>query len=82
MTATVETVSEQLDLAAIMPTEKVMSAVARAVTLSETDVGKKQIRLVLPFVFLNVVNRKIIIKFRIPCSTWNFKITENHVKLQ
>ncbi|XP_015191031.1 PREDICTED: protein unc-79 homolog isoform X6 [Polistes dominula] len=40
MTATVETVSEQLDLAAIMPTEKVMSAVARAVTLSDTDVGE------------------------------------------
>lgn len=40
MTATVETVSEQLDLAAIMPTEKVMSAVARTVTLSETDVGE------------------------------------------
>lgn len=40
MTATVETVSEQLDLAAIMPTEKVMSAVARTVTLSETDVGR------------------------------------------
>lgn len=39
MTATVETVSEQLDLAAIMPTEKIMSAVARTVTLSETDVG-------------------------------------------
>lgn len=39
MTATVETVSEQLDLATIMPTEKVMSAVARAVTLTETDVG-------------------------------------------
>ncbi|XP_076392326.1 UNC-79 domain-containing protein isoform X3 [Megachile rotundata] len=39
MTATVETVSEQLDLAAIMPTEKVMSAVARAVTLSDTDVA-------------------------------------------
>lgn len=44
MTATVETVSEQLDLAAIMPTEKVMSAFARAVTLSETDVGKNEIR--------------------------------------
>lgn len=40
MTATVETVSEQLDLAAILPAEKVMSAVARAVTLSESDVGK------------------------------------------
>lgn len=57
MTATVETVSEQLDLAAIMPTEKVMSAVARAVTLSETDVGKKTIRLVLPFVFLKSIER-------------------------
>lgn len=40
MTATVETVSEQLDLAAIMPAEKVVSAVARAITLSESDVGK------------------------------------------
>ncbi|XP_011310336.1 protein unc-79 homolog isoform X3 [Fopius arisanus] len=39
MTATVETVSEQLDLAAILPAEKVMSAVARAVTLSESDVA-------------------------------------------
>ncbi|XP_034177759.2 UNC-79 domain-containing protein [Osmia lignaria lignaria] len=39
MTATVETVSEQLDLTAIIPTEKVMSAVARAVTLSDTDVA-------------------------------------------
>ena len=39
MTATVETVSEQLDLTTIMPSEKVMSAVAKAVTLSETDVG-------------------------------------------
>ncbi|XP_063983209.1 protein unc-79 homolog isoform X2 [Diachasmimorpha longicaudata] len=39
MTATVETVSEQLDLVAILPAEKVMSAVARAVTLSESDVA-------------------------------------------
>lgn len=39
MTATVETVSEQLDLAAIIPSEKVVSAVARAITLSEPDVG-------------------------------------------
>ncbi|XP_060537394.1 protein unc-79 homolog isoform X2 [Cylas formicarius] len=38
MTATVETVSEQLDLASIMPAEKVVSAVARAITLSETDI--------------------------------------------
>lgn len=40
MTATVETVSEQLDLAATIPHEKVESAVARAITLSETDVGE------------------------------------------
>lgn len=42
MTATVETVSEQLDLAAIMPSEKVVSAIARSITLSDTDVGKSQ----------------------------------------
>lgn len=41
MTATVETVSEQLDLAAIIPAEKVVSAVARAITLSESDVGEQ-----------------------------------------
>ena len=40
MTATVETVSEQLDLAAIIPAERVISAVAPAVTLTETDLGK------------------------------------------
>lgn len=40
MTATVETVAEQLDLAAIMPAEKVVTAVARSVTLTETDTGK------------------------------------------
>lgn len=40
MTATVETVAEQLDLAAIMPAEKVVTAVARSVTLSDTDVGE------------------------------------------
>lgn len=39
MTATVETVAEQLDLAAIMPAEKVVTAVARSVTLTETDTG-------------------------------------------
>lgn len=42
MTATVETVAEQLDLAAIMPAEKVVAAVARSVTLSDADVGKKR----------------------------------------
>lgn len=40
MTATVETVSEPLDLAAIMPSENVVPAVARSVTLSDADVGK------------------------------------------
>lgn len=40
MTATVETVAEQLDLAAIMPAEKVVTAVARSVTLTETDTGE------------------------------------------
>lgn len=39
MTATVETVSEQLDLASIIPADKVVSAVTRAITLSETDIG-------------------------------------------
>ncbi|XP_050313784.1 protein unc-79 homolog isoform X3 [Anthonomus grandis grandis] len=38
MTATVETVSEQLDLGSIIPAEKVVSAVSRAITLSETDI--------------------------------------------
>ncbi|XP_055321973.1 protein unc-79 homolog isoform X3 [Sitodiplosis mosellana] len=37
MTATVETVQEQLDAAAIMPAEKVLPAVARSVTLTEND---------------------------------------------
>lgn len=40
MTATVETMAEQLDMAAIMPSEKVVSAVARSVTLSDADVGE------------------------------------------
>lgn len=41
MTATVETVSDQLDLAAIIPAEKLVSAVARSITLSDADVGKQ-----------------------------------------
>lgn len=48
MTATVETVSEQLDLAAIMPSEKIVTAVARSVTLSDADVGKSQQGQILP----------------------------------
>lgn len=43
MTATVETVAEQLDLAAIMPAEKVTTAIARSVTLTEADTGKDSI---------------------------------------
>ncbi|KAK0097709.1 hypothetical protein PV326_014335 [Microctonus aethiopoides] len=48
MTATVETVSEQLDLTAILPAEKVMSAVARAVTLSESDVATATVNIDKP----------------------------------
>lgn len=40
MTATVETVVEQLDLAPMIMMERALPAVARAVTLSDTDVGK------------------------------------------
>lgn len=40
MTATVETVSEQLDLTSIIPSDRVGSAVARSVTVSEADVGR------------------------------------------
>lgn len=39
MTATVETMAEQLDMAAIMPAEKVLPAIARSVTLTEADTG-------------------------------------------
>ncbi|XP_059468536.1 protein unc-79 homolog isoform X3 [Neocloeon triangulifer] len=39
MTATVETVSEQLDLAPIIPSERVVPAIARAVTITDTDVA-------------------------------------------
>ncbi|KAK9889170.1 hypothetical protein WA026_004451 [Henosepilachna vigintioctopunctata] len=48
MTATVETVSEQLDLAAVIPAEKVVSAVARAITLSETDVATATVQVAKP----------------------------------
>lgn len=48
MTATVETVSEQLDLTAIIPAEKVVSAVARAITLSESDVGSATVQVAKP----------------------------------
>lgn len=42
MTATVETVPEPMDLAAIMPAEKVLTAVARSVTLTDADTGMIQ----------------------------------------
>ncbi|XP_023177086.1 protein unc-79 homolog isoform X8 [Drosophila hydei] len=40
MTATVETVSEQLDLASILPSDR---AVARSITLSDADVGSANV---------------------------------------
>ena len=40
MTATVETVTEQLDLAPIIPAERIVAAVARAVSVTDSDVGK------------------------------------------
>lgn len=56
MTATVETVAEQLDLAAIMPAEKVVTAVARSVTLSDSDVGMCRI-------YLFRINAKVYVYF-------------------
>lgn len=40
MTATVETVAEQLDLAPVVAQEKILPAVARQVTISDADVGR------------------------------------------
>lgn len=40
MTATVETMADQLDVAPMIPTENVMTALARSITVSDTDVGK------------------------------------------
>lgn len=40
MTATVETVAEQLDLAPVVTAERILPAVARQVTISDADVGK------------------------------------------
>ncbi|XP_069685618.1 protein unc-79 homolog isoform X4 [Periplaneta americana] len=48
MTATVETVTEQLDLAPIIPAERVVAAVARAVTISDTDVGTAKVKVDRP----------------------------------
>ncbi|XP_035781360.1 protein unc-79 homolog isoform X1 [Anopheles albimanus] len=52
MTATVETVSEQLDLAPIIPSENVVPAVARSVTLSDADVATATVQIAKP----NVIN--------------------------
>ncbi|XP_050087901.1 protein unc-79 homolog isoform X2 [Anopheles aquasalis] len=48
MTATVETVSEQLDLAPIIPPENVVPAVARSVTLSDADVATATVQIAKP----------------------------------
>lgn len=40
MTATVETVSEQLDLGSILPSDR---AIARSITLSDADVGSANV---------------------------------------
>lgn len=47
MTATVETMAEQLDMAAIMPAEKVMPAIARSVTLTDADTGTCHVHIAL-----------------------------------
>ncbi|KAF6204812.1 hypothetical protein GE061_018974 [Apolygus lucorum] len=48
MTATVETVVEQLDLAPIIMSERVIPAVARAVTLTDTDVATATAQIAKP----------------------------------
>ncbi|XP_058827136.1 protein unc-79 homolog isoform X1 [Topomyia yanbarensis] len=48
MTATVETVSEQLDLATIIPSERIVTAVARSVTLSDADVATATVQIARP----------------------------------
>ncbi|KAG8319395.1 Protein unc-79 [Homalodisca vitripennis] len=48
MTATVETVMEQLDLAPMIMSERVVPAVARAVTLTDTDVATAKVQVARP----------------------------------
>lgn len=51
MTATVETVSDplsDLDLAAMLPSEKIVTAVARSVTLSDADVAQATVQIAKP----------------------------------
>lgn len=71
MTATVETVSEQLDLAAIIPAEKVVSAVARAITLSESDVG--MLRGIKSTSFINILQNYSFCNSRTSKTTNNWR---------
>jgi hypothetical protein len=50
MTATVETVSDplDLDLATMLPSEKIVTAVARSVTLSDADVAQATVQIAKP----------------------------------
>ncbi|XP_054270817.1 protein unc-79 homolog isoform X2 [Macrosteles quadrilineatus] len=48
MTATVETVMEQLDLAPMIISERAVPAVARAVTLTDTDVATAKVNIARP----------------------------------
>lgn len=48
MTATVETVSEPLGEVDLVPSEKVMTAVARSVTLSDADVAQATVQIAKP----------------------------------
>ena len=50
MTATVETVSDplDLDLATMLPSEKIVTAVARSVTLSDADVAQAVVQIAKP----------------------------------
>ena len=52
MTATVETVSDplDLDLATMLPSEKIVTAVARSVTLSDADVAQATVQIAKPSV--------------------------------
>lgn len=48
MTATVETVSEPLGEVDLVPSEKVVTAVARSVTLSDADVAQATVQIAKP----------------------------------
>lgn len=67
MTATVETVMEQLDLAPIIMAERSLPAVARAVTLTDTDVGQS------PLLYTILYNMLFKNLFTLHLSRSNFK---------